>query len=343
VTFARRRLVAAAALLAALAPRAASACAGCRNPNLPLTRLSNVNLLPGELRLSGALSATALNIVHQDGCADLTHCHEVPAQPLYLHDQNVYPGELRAIAEYGLTDLFGVEAQLPVRVTGTTIKFKTLDGQPYVPLDPNVHHRNETLAGIGDPWLLGRYGTSFGDFIFTARAGTTLPLGRTEEDPFRLGDMGIRHQHIQFGTGTFNPIYALDLSRSFGRLQASAYTQGEVVLYQNDKGFRAPNRFFAGFQLGTLLPWQLTALLGPDVLYESPERWQGVVRQDGNLGRTEVLAGLTLMRPFGETTVALVVRVPVYRHIVPGTEDPGTLTSPVSASLVISRVFAFAR
>jgi hypothetical protein len=337
------RTLVAVALLAALAPRAARACAGCRNPNLPITRLSNVTLLPGELRVSGVLSATALNVVHQDGCVDLADCDEVPVQPRYLHDQNVYPGELRAIAEYGISHLFGVELQLPVRVTGTTIQFKTLDGQPYVPLDPDVHHRNETLAGIGDPWLLGRFGDDFSGFVLTARAGTTLPVGRTEEDPFRLGDLGLRHQHIQFGTGTFNPLYALDLSRTFGRLQASAYTQGEVVLYQSSKGFRAPNRFFAGFQLGTLLPWQLTASLGPDVLHESPERWQGVVRQDGNLGRTEVLAGLNLTRPFGETTVVLVVRVPVYRHIVPGSEDPGTLSSPVSASLVVSRVFGHTR
>jgi hypothetical protein len=336
-----RRPLAAAALLSvlALAPRAAHACAGCRNPYLPITRLANVSLLPGELRVTGALSATALNVVHEAGCTNLANCREIPLQPLYLHDQNLYPGELRGIAEYGFTEHWGVELQLPVRVTATTIAYKTPDGQPYEPLDPTVHHRNETLAGLGDVWLMGRFGFSAAGALVTARAGSTLPIGRTEEDPFRLGDLGIRHQHIQFGSGTFDPLLALDVSRTFGRAQLAAYGQAALTLYQNDKGFRAPTRFFTGVSCGARLVEKLTTTLGLDVLFEGQERWQGVVRQDGNLGRTEVLAGLILTRPFGANFVSLVVRVPVYRHIVQGSEDPGRLRSPVSATLIVSHSF----
>jgi hypothetical protein len=187
--------------------------------------------------------------------------------------------------------------------------------------------------------LLGRFGKTVGSVIVTARAGTTLPLGRTQEDPFRLGDLGLRHQHIQFGNGTFDPLLALDLSRDFGKLQLAAYGQAQLTLYQNSKGFRAGNRAFAGVSGGMLVLEKLTGSLGLDVLHERPERWQGLVRQDGNLGRTELLVGMTLARVFGETTGALVVRVPVYRHIVPGTEDPGTLSSPASVSVVVSRTF----
>jgi hypothetical protein len=339
VTLPRLRVAAALALLAALAPRAVSACAGCRNPNLPITRLSNVDLLPGELRLSGALSATALNVVHQDGCNNVFNCYEVPAQPLYLHDQDIYPGELRAIAEYGLTTHWGVEAQLPFRVTATTIQYKTLDGQPYQPLDPGVHHRDETLAGIGDPWLMGRFSFNLLDAIVTARAGSTVPLGRTEPDPFLLGDMGIPHEHIQFGTGSFNPLLALDVSRTFGRVMLAAYGQAQLSVYENGEGFRAPNRFFAGLSGGAQLIEKVTTTLGLDVLNEGQERWHGFVRQDGNLGRTELLAGLTLTRQFGNTLYSLVARVPVYRHIVQGSVDPGNLTSPVSATFIVSHTF----
>jgi hypothetical protein len=77
-----------------------------------------------------------------------------------------------------------------------------------------------------------------------------LPLGRTEEDPFRLGDMGLPHQHIQFGNGTFDPLLALDVSRSFGRLQAAAYGQAQLTLYANTKGFQAGSRLFAGLSAG---------------------------------------------------------------------------------------------
>ena len=42
----------------------------------------------------------------------------------------------------------------------------------------------------------------------------TLPLGRTVEDPFALGDMGLPHEHSQFGTGTFGFVAARGLAQS---------------------------------------------------------------------------------------------------------------------------------
>jgi len=339
----RRRLMASAALAVALLalarPRTAEACAGCRNPSIPITRVANVPMSPGEIRGSAILSSTSINVVHEAGCADVSNCAEVPVQPLYLHDQDIYPTELRAVFELGLSESWGLEAQLPVRVVATRIQFATPSGAPYVPLDPDVHHRNETLAGIADPWLLGRYGTMVGGALVTLRAGLTLPIGRTEENPFALGDMGIRHQHIQFGTGTFDPVAAADMSKGFGKLQLAAYAQGQISLYQNRYGFRAPVRGYTGVQLGTRLVGKLNAAIGPDLLYEGPERWDGVIRQDGNLGRTEVLIGTAVSQNFGENMITLLVRVPVYRHIVQGSEVLGRLSSPVIASLIVSRSF----
>jgi hypothetical protein len=132
---------------------------------------------------------------------------------------------------------------------------------------------------------------------------------------------------------------AIDLSRAFGRWQLATYGLAQLTLYQNDQGFRAGNRFFAGVSGGGRLVERLTTMLGLDVLNEGRERWHGFVRQDGNLGRTELLAALTLTRPFGDTIVSMIVRVPVYRHIVQGTVDPGRLTAPLSATVVVSHTF----
>ena len=86
------------------APRLAQACAGCRNPSLPdHARLPTSSSRPASPRASAILTATSINVVHEAGCADLTNCHEVPVQPLYLHDQDIYPGELRAVVELGLS------------------------------------------------------------------------------------------------------------------------------------------------------------------------------------------------------------------------------------------------
>jgi hypothetical protein len=332
-----------ASLLAAAAVTAgagrAHACAGCRNPNIPITRLSDVHLQPRQLRASAVLSATTLNVVHEAGCADPAACAEVPAQPRFNHDQNIYPVELRAVLELGLTPGWGVEAQIPFRLTRTSVRYTTPDGQPYAPLDPDVHHRNETVAGLADPWLLGRYATVFGDVLVTARAGLTLPLGHTEEDPFALGSRGLRHQHIQLGNGTFDPLLAVDVSRAFGRVQLGGFAMAQLTLYDNDKGFRAGNRWMAGLQGGTPLVAGLVGALGLDLLHESPERWGGKIQQDGNLGRTELLAGLSLTRSFRSTMFSLVARVPIYRDVNNGDQPPGRLSSPLLLSLVASYTF----
>jgi hypothetical protein len=330
-------------LLVLLLPLALSAhahaCAGCRNPNLPTTRLSMVQLSPGQIRASALLSATSLNVVHEAGCVDPAACDDVPVQPPYQHDQDIYPGELRVGGELGLTRSWGVELQIPFRVTRTNIRYTDLAGNPYQPLDPEAHHRNETLLGFGDPWVLARGGTSLGGTTITARVGTTIPLGHIEEDPFARGAMGQRHQHIQFGNGSFDPLILLDLSRTFGRLDLSVYGQAQLTVYENRKGFQAGHRFFTGVQAGLLTFAKVTAALGLDVLSERPERWGGKIQQDGNLGRTELLGGLSLSRPFGSTIATLIARFPLYRAIVTADQPQGRLSSPVMLSLVMSRTF----
>lgn len=335
----RTLLTLAVCLTTGALPRLAAACAGCRNPNLPITRLSTIQLAPGQVRASAVLSATTLNVIHEAGCADPANCHDLPVQPPFRHDQNIYPGELRAVGELGLSREWGIEAHLPFRVTNTTIRYTDLSGAPYQPLDPEAHHRNETLAGVSDPWLLARWGGLLAGVAVSARAGTTIPLGHTEPDPFALGAQGQRHQHIQFGNGTFDPLLVLDVTRKVGRVDVGVYGQAQLTLYENSKGFRAGNRLFTGAQVGMLAFGKMTVAFGLDVLSERPERWQGKVQQDGNLGRTELLGGVSLTRPLGSTVASLVARFPLYRHIVTGDEPQGRLSSPLMVSLVLSRTF----
>ncbi len=62
-----------------------------------------------------------------------------------------------------------------------------------------------------------------------------------------------------------------------------------------------------------------------DVVNEQPERWDGRVQQDGNLGRTDVLAGAGLAYPLGRVRLGLHLRVPVYSHLI---GDHGQLSYP---------------
>lgn len=336
----RRLAVALAAALAfvSVTPRA-DACAGCRNPSLAVTRGSAGPLEARAVRLGAALTGTTVHVVHEAGCREPSACDEVPVQPTYFHDQHLYPLELRVMGEYGLSKAFGIEAQVPLRSVTSTIEYTDANGAPHEPLDPGVHHRNETVFGVADPWLLLRVGTTVEKWWLAARPGVSIPLGRTEENPFALGGRGLRHQHIQLGSGTFDPVAIVEASRAFDAVQLQFFAQGQVPLYENRQGYRAPWRVYGGGSVGRKLVSLVSGSLGAEASHEAAERWDGEVQQDGNLGRTELLLAATLNYRLGATDLGLSARVPVWRHIVVGDEPPGTLSSPAILSLSASHVF----
>lgn len=326
--------------LSVLLPASAFACAGCRNPNMPVSRINAVQLRPGDLRASLSLGAAGISVSHEAGCTNPASCNEVPVQPRFMHNQEIYSAETRATGEFGLTAALGVELQLPFRFVSTSIEYTTPDGQPYRPLDPDVHHRDETIAGLGDLSLLARWSGELSGYLVSVRAGASLPIGKTEENPFLLGDLGKRHQHIQFGSGTVDPVLALDISKAFGRWLLSGFGQGQGAVYENSHGYRAGLRVSGGAQAGRKVWRSLTGALGLEGLYEGPERWEGRIQQDGNLGRTEALAALSLIYAFPKSTFGFSVRVPVYRQIVAGDEAPGKFSSPLMLGFFAGRTLS---
>ncbi len=338
-SFARFSLAIAAALGVLSGSLQALACAGCRNPSLATSRGSEGPLPSGAFRLGASLTGSTVHVVHEAGCADLESCEEVPVQPVHLHDQHLYPLELRLSGEYGIDRTFGVELQAPLRVVTTRVKYTTPDGAPYEPLDEGVHHRDEAVWGPADFWLLLRVGTLLDSWWLAARPGVSLPVGKTSENPFALGDRGQRHQHIQLGSGTFDPVLVLEASRDFAPLTFEAFAQGQASLYENSHGYQAPWRVSVGAALGTKLAYKLSGALGGEVFHDSAERWEGVIRQDGNLGRTEILASVALRQQVGAGLFNLSARFPLWRDIVVGEEPPGTLSSPVIVSLGYAHTF----
>ena len=84
----------------------------------------------------------------------------------------------------GVSQNLGLEAVMPFRTVTTDVHFEDEARQPFVPSQPDIHHRNETLAGGADPWLLVHAARPFTRWTWAARAGVTVPLGRTEPNPF---------------------------------------------------------------------------------------------------------------------------------------------------------------
>jgi hypothetical protein len=326
-----------AAVAASLIGRDALACAGCSNPNLPTARAGNESLGPGQVSVALNLSGTTMRVVHSESCPDIGPICAQRDEPPQLHDQRFYVAELRPVIGVGITDVFGAELHTPLRLVNTSITFRRLDGTAFEPDYENIHHRDETLFGLADPWLLARGSWSVDALTIVGRAGTGLPLGSTQEDPFARGRAGLPHQHIQFGTGTFYPVLAVDAVYPFGKATLSGYAQTLLFLYENSHGYRAGNRYMGGVAGDVELIEKLRIGASADVLNEQPEQWNGVVQQDGNVGRTDVLAGGSLSYRFGKVTALLTVKVPVYQHFIEGDHahqsDPGQLTYPAIVNL----------
>jgi thiol-disulfide isomerase/thioredoxin len=251
------------------------------------------------------------------------------------HDQSIVNSETRLVGELGLTDWLAADLVLPFRVFETRIHY--LDpqtGQPVTIENPFIHHHNETLVGPADPWITARFALATHGLTVSARFGTTLPVGSTVPNPFVLGDMGLPHEHTQFGTGTFEPIAGLEAYRTFGGVNVDAYWLTIQSLYENGYGYRAGNRYAVGASAASNLGarnWRFRTML--ERSSESAERWNGVVNTtEGNIGRVDIMAGVEAAYAINDDwRAAFAIKVPLYTHVVGGEVDV-----PLYASLTIS-------
>jgi thiol-disulfide isomerase/thioredoxin len=240
-----------------------------------------------------------------------------------IHDQDLFITEARLSLDVGLTERFAASVLVPVRFVSTSIVYRDFSGAPVQLVTPSTHHRDELLSGIADPTLLGAFSYVHAGTRFVARAGLTVPLGRTEADPFALGDAGLEHQHIQMGTGTINPVLTLEASRLVGNWRAGGYVFTQQVLYENGKGYQAGDRYAAGLSLQRALGRRFTVRGGPEMQAETRERWNGMTyEEEGNQGRIDVIFGVGAAYMASERlTFDLAVKVPVYTHVVGGQLD----------------------
>lgn len=227
------------------------------------------------------------------------------------HVQHFTMSDTAVAVSRGLGAGVGVEYVGFLRHITTTIRFEDLDRRPILVPGGDIHHRNETLIGPGDPWLMLVAGRRLGPWSSAFRAGVSVPLGKTEENPFALGRRGLPHQHVQFGTGTWDPIAGAAVARRFGQVTASVSALGRVAVSTNDHGYRAGRRL----QLSTAGdrrlsgPWRAQA--GFDYAHETAETWDGRVEEEGNLGRSDLLFSAGLVRELGGRALVLTLRVPL--------------------------------
>ena len=263
-------------------------------------------------------------------------CDSVAVAP-YRHDLHITSGDVLFAARWGLGGGWGVETLVPLRVNRERITYRTMDGAPFTPDPPDVHHSDRTLSGFADPWLLVVTGHRFGAWSLGARAGVSFPVGSTVEDPFALGEAGIAHEHVQLGSGTVQPIVSLGLGRAFDGWSASAIGYARFGVDTNQHGYRPGDQLLAqAFASSPLGVPHMLFTAGPTLFHENTETWQGQEQSEGNLGRTDLYAeGRVAWAPpglgFGFRGE---LRVPVW------SEATGSqLEVPVSFRLAIGKTF----
>jgi hypothetical protein len=248
-------------------------------------------------------------------------------------------------ASYALTNRWDVTARFPVDIRSQSASIQFLeaaeDGEREAILrNSRVHHRDETYSGLSDPSLLAVHRRSgvfgAGDAVRIA-AGVTIPLGSTEPDPYVLGDQGLEHLHIQFGTGTFNPVFELNyLVPVTGVLRVGGFARGRASFYENSHGFRAPSEAGTGVTAFFQARDNLSLYGTGSFDYQGFGAWSGNRDENTGVASTAVRMGGSL-RVSDRTSVGADIRWSISQRTLVDSGD--TFTPGPGLSLRLLRVF----
>ncbi len=248
----------------------------------------NVNMLMSPDARGGHLASTGLSTIG-----------EVIDVPLHRHRVTLSTYRIDVGLQYLLNARWFLQANIPYAVKDQDASIEWIDpvnveDEQAILRSRDIHHRDETYTGLSDSDLFFGYkshGIFRTDDTLFARLGATIPTGKTEENPWKLGDAGIEHLHIQFGTGTFNPTASLQYSLPLYRgMTLTASGRGTFPIYENSKTYRAPIEltYTAGWTYRLFDQFTFNAnYLG---LYQSPAAWAG--EKDINTGLRYSMAAL---------------------------------------------------
>lgn len=192
--------------------------------------------------------------------------------------------------------------------------------EPVTPAEENamrrnidLHHRSVALDGMGDLMLLGRRKWTgrwrTGDAM-SISAGVTVPTGGTVDDPYELGDAGVQHLHIQFGTGTFDPLLEASYSAPLSsRVMVGGYLASRIPLYENRRGFHAPADATMAASVTSRLSERFDLRLDGAVYAQGYGSWNGEQDENTGLLATSLTAGATWRA--GAISVTADLRFPV--------------------------------
>lgn len=221
------------------------------------------------------------------------------------HHQNITLVRFQPAFSIGLGQGWQAVARVPFDAKIGTIDYTTSDGAPYDPPYGNIHHRDETLLGLGDTRLEAQKFVRVGDgWVVGGGLGSTIPFGRTEENPYDLAKTGQTHQHIQMGNGTFDPVgsaTAIFSGHSWGFVSSAS---GSIPLYENSKGFYPSAE--AQLSAGPSHRFSAKLMAVGELSFKQtwPAKWGG--EPDPMTGRTSLETNVSLIQRLNPTLAVMV-------------------------------------
>ncbi len=223
--------------------------------------------------------------------------------PLYRHEVSLDYARVELELRYTFRTDWDVIARLPWEQKDqhahlVFVNASTAEQQAAMQRNIDLHHRSVTLRGGSDLMLLSRHRWSSiwrdGDSL-SFSGGFTVPIGRTVENPYLLGDRGIQHLHIQFGTGTIDPLFEGSYSAPIrGAFSSGAYFAGRLPLYENRRSFRGPPEASLGILLSHVTTDRLQLRIEAGAFVQGYGYWDGVRDENTGLVATSVAAGATV-------------------------------------------------
>lgn len=264
--------------------------------------------------------------------------------PLHRHDVSLDFTRIETEVEYSLRDNWDLWLRVPYEIKERTARIglaapASAAEQLAMRRNLDLHHKNNTLTGFSDLKVLGAHRLNnllrSGDTLDVA-LGLSLPIGETEEDPFEAGDAGREHEHIQFGTGTFDPLlelyYAAPISESFS---LGGFAVGRFPFYENSKSYRGPIEVTAGPTVSYQLTKWLSLHSNFSLFYQNYAYWNGSRDiNSGLLGTSGTIgAGVKLKR----VNLNFGVRYPFTQEALSSDGD----TFEQGPTILLNAVFAF--
>jgi hypothetical protein len=220
-------------------------------------------------------SGVGINIRHVAACPEIdpVTC-ESQDLPVHYHEQRLSLVRTTGRFSLGLGRGVQVAVDVPLDFKASTIDYVLEDGSTYEPPYGNIHHRNETLKGLADASLmLQGFAMVTPQLLLGGGIGSSLPLGRTYDNPYALASQGLEHQHLQMGTGSFVP--SLEGYGVFNgmRLGGLGYVRLRLPVYENNKGYKPPPIATLGLGPSWRVTPRLQVLSSAVLGYEGGEEW----------------------------------------------------------------------